>query len=158
MKWHRPNREGANVELGRWLRDARGVTTTEAVVLILLGLLIVLGGIQLFGGGVAHQYESVTRALTGADDDDEERGRYAAATSQEERTESGARATGDSDRESDGNRAVHTGEVERDEIAMGESAEREETSGSVGGVNPLIILLLIGGVLAVGYFIFADDD
>lgn len=126
--------------------------------MIMVGLLIVLGGVQLFGGGIDHQYEQATAALTGADeDDDDPRERYAAARSGDDGAESSARAAGGDDEEDDDDRAVHSGEVDRDAVAMGASEERDEASGSVGGVNPLIILLLIGGVLVVGYFIFADQ-
>ncbi len=159
MRWkRRPKRGRKDLQWRRWWREARGVTTTEAVMLIALGALIVLGGVQLFGGGIGHQYENVTRTISGEEpDEDKGGGRYASSSSSGDDKSSRQGGGGDDD-EDDGDQAVHTGEVDRDGVSMGPGARSEETKGSVGGVNPLIILLLIGGVLAVGYFIYADDD
>ncbi len=157
-------RKEANIRrppLGRWLRQARGVSTTEAVILIVLGVLVLLAGIQLFGGGIGHQYDSVTRTLSGGDDEaDEQAAQQASARSDGEASRSDTSASDDGRGRGDGSDGTaHSGGGDRDGVAMGDAtSEREEASGSVGGVNPLIILLIIGGVLAVGYLIYADDD
>lgn len=139
-----------------WLRRPRGATVVEYLVMLVLGVLILLGALQIFGGGVTHQLENATDYLAAVANKEDPR------SSSSERGSSGRRDSQEStgvssgSDDDDGGGAVYVDEEGRqaDPIAGG---EQEETKGSVGGVNPLVILLLIGGALFLGYIVFRND-
>ena len=137
-----------------WLRHPRGATATEYLIMLMLGIMVILGSIQLFGGGLAHQYQNATSVATGTIGDG---GSGAAGDSRTGESSARGGVREPDGEEEDGDEMVFTGDVDRDEQRIGQGQQREEASGSVGGVNPFIILLVIAVILVLGYVMFSDD-
>ena len=142
----------------QWITNPRGATATEYLIIIVCCSLGLLGAIQLFGGGLHHQFESASNFMSFDSDDDSARQR------QQSRQGSGMHASrqdppaqGEVVREAD--EEVELVDApdgpDRDHVPI--RAEPEGASGSVGGINPLVLILLIGGVLFLGYIVFSDD-
>ena len=127
-----------------WMRRSRGATATEYVVILVLASLGVLVAVYTFGGGLGSQYEeasAVTSRVAG-----------------EDVSASARRADGQEGDEQDDDEFVHTGEINRQQVAIGDGPRQEEGGGPLGGINPLILLLVVGGALVVGYILLSDDD
>ncbi len=144
-----------------WWKRPVGATATEYLVLLVLGILVVLAGIQIFGGGVGQHYDSAVatfRAVVEGESEEDIRQRRAEARQahQEEEGSRSASARSGEDEEDGSGRAVHTGEVDRDGVSI--QGQDEEASGSVGGVNPFVGLILVMLVIGVGILLFSEDD
>lgn len=139
----------------RWPQGARGATMVEYLLMLLLGVLILLGALQIFGGGIMYELERATDYLATVADEEVRGGgeRTGGDRSSEEARES---ASASADRESQP-RASTTGGGGQNRDT-GRRQKEEPSSGSVGGVNPLIIVLVILGILGSAYFIFGDDE
>ncbi len=144
-----------------WWRRPTGATKVEYLVLLVLGIFVMLGSIQIFGGGVGEQFDNASDVFARAmGDEPEDRGRSGQSGARSgDRSQQGserASASGQEDDEDPG-RGVHTGDVERDRVSM-QGGRSEESSGSVGGVSPFVVVFMILLVLLVGYFLFSEDS
>lgn len=160
MRRHDPTTRQQRRPTQGWWRQPRGATVTEYLIMALLGIGVLLTGIQIFGGGIGHQIQNVNDALSGETGDEEDPFAEArAASGSPDESEAPAAAGDDSSAATasadDGIESAPSGPGGAD-TSMG-SREREEASGSVGGVNPLVLLLLMAAVLGLGYYIFADE-
>lgn len=136
----------------RGIWNQLGVTTTEYLVILSVGVLMLLGAIQVFGSGLSEQYDSASHFAFGSSDTGGSTGRSGGQSEVRGAVGDGA------EEEEDGNEAVFTGDVERETRRIEAGPRPEESPGSVGGVNPLIILMVIAGGLFVGYMMFSNDE
>ncbi len=134
----------------------------QYLVLVVVALSAIIGGLSIFGGGVEEGAGEGTHAIAslgsddGGDVDDEstdEAGdeRRASVGEIDEQPES-ERAGGQSRQVVDGPERE-----EPDDLQEVDSASANQgCTGSVGGVNPLVILLLLAGTGYLGYLVFSD--
>ena len=140
-----------------WLRSPRGATMVEYLVMLILGVLILLAALQIFGNGIMHELDRATNYIASAVDEDARGHGDERQRSRERASSDGERsATASRDRDSGATAAAERSGRDSQEIQVEE--KEEDTPGSVGGVNPFIILLVIGGIIAAGYFMFGDGD
>ncbi len=125
-----------------WLGRPRGATTTEYLIILTAGILVVMGGIHVFGGGLQNQFQGAADVASGvAGGEGSDRGDSSSVAAEEE----------------DDGEAVFTGDVDRDEQRIGSGPGAVEEEEDEGGFNLLLLLVVIGGVLFLAYIIFSDD-
>lgn len=143
---------------GSWLTRPRGATATEYLIIVVCCALGLLAAIQIFGGGLHNQFDSAV-SFVGLDSDDGERA---------DRQSSSSTRTASRDRsDAESGRAYRGAEEDQELVDAPEGtgrehvpirAEDQEATGSVGGINPLVLILLIVGTLFLGYVVFSEDE
>lgn len=141
----------------QWLVRPLGATATEYLVLLILGVMLLLGVIHLFGGGVEEQYRGAVSIFQQDGDD----------SSLSEQSRSGSRTTG-REEGSVGSSQTHYGSDEvwedsHDRGAHGHggasvSSQNSGARGSLAGVNPFVAVILVVSVIVVGVVLFSEDD
>lgn len=144
-------------KMRRWMEVPRGATAVEYLVILVVAVVFLLAVVELFAGGIEAQFTAVVdvirkdmgkEPLAVPRDEEEDRVGPGHGTGYASSSGPGGAAGASSTRGGPGRSEQDSGGV-----VVG---EKEETIGSVGGINPLVIIIAIGLILLLGYVVFGD--
>lgn len=140
----------------RWMEVPRGATAVEYLVILVVVAVFLLAMIELFAGGIEAQFHAVADLLR---EDMGKEPRHRPQDDEEHEGSSGSGYASSSGSPSSGFAgSAGAGDPKRpgQQQARGAPAEKEAATGSVGGINPLVILIALGLLLLLGYAVFGD--
>ncbi|WP_146618025.1 hypothetical protein [Lujinxingia litoralis] len=131
--------------LPRWLRQGRGATASEYMVLLILAALFIVVMIRLFGASVSERFEASRQEIAGISSEQEGGGSAASAYGSGTSETAGASGAGNS---------AESAEAAAAREARAQGQRPAGKAGSVGGVSWVVIMIVLGLFGLLGYVIF----